>query len=89
MSCTFTIDQLVLLLREGALPAVDWLSAAAIAELDKVVIEQIKPPKAWLGTPAEEVNRHIFFLHIHSLAPTQNLHSFSTCTHTTITDHRR
>jgi aspartate dehydrogenase len=38
----------------GALPAVDWLSAASLAELESVVVEQIKPSNTWLNTPTEQ-----------------------------------
>ncbi|HZP78519.1 MAG TPA: aspartate dehydrogenase [Pseudolabrys sp.] len=38
----------------GAIGALDALAAAAILELDEVVHEIVKPPKAWLGTKAEK-----------------------------------
>ena len=37
-----------------ALPAVDWVSAASLTDLETVVVEQIKPANAWAGTPAEQ-----------------------------------
>ena len=37
----------------GSMPAVDWMGAAALAGCSSVSVTQTKPPKAWLGTPAE------------------------------------
>jgi aspartate dehydrogenase len=37
----------------GALPGVDALSAAKLAGLDQVTLRSSKPPRAWVGTPAE------------------------------------
>ena len=34
---------------------VDWMGAAALAGCDSVSVTQTKPPKAWLGTPGEQV----------------------------------
>lgn len=44
-----------LILCTGSLPAVDWMGAAALDDdgLAEVTVTQTKPPKAWLGTPAE------------------------------------
>lgn len=47
-----------LILCTGSLPAVDWMGAAALADSSSatastVTIIQTKPPRAWLGTPAE------------------------------------
>ena len=44
-----------LLLPSGALPAVDWMSAAALAGDCTVSITQTKPVASWRGTPAEEM----------------------------------
>jgi len=44
-----------LLLASGALPAVDWMSAAALAGGCTVAITQTKPVASWVGTPAEEM----------------------------------
>ncbi|HWP43496.1 MAG TPA: aspartate dehydrogenase [Blastocatellia bacterium] len=44
-----------LLAPSGALGALDAISAAAIGELQEVVLVARKPPAAWKGTPAEEV----------------------------------
>ncbi|MEV0188262.1 aspartate dehydrogenase [Kitasatospora purpeofusca] len=41
-----------LLIAPGAIGGLDWLSAAAIAGLDKVVYKSRKPPQAWAGTEA-------------------------------------
>lgn len=43
-----------LILCTGSMPAVDWMGAAAIAGCKAVSVTQTKPPKAWLGTPAED-----------------------------------
>jgi len=40
----------------GALPGVDALSAAKLAGLTKVTLRSSKPPKAWKGTPAEQMH---------------------------------
>ncbi|MGE4062349.1 MAG: aspartate dehydrogenase [Rhodospirillaceae bacterium] len=37
----------------GALPGVDALAAAKLAGLDSVTLTSSKPPRAWMGTPAE------------------------------------
>jgi len=42
-----------LILCTGSLPAVDWMGSAALATCVEVKVTQIKPPHAWLGTPAE------------------------------------
>ena len=42
-----------LLLASGALPAVDWMQGAALAEVHSVTITQTKPVSSWRGTPAE------------------------------------
>ncbi len=42
-----------LLLAAGALPAVDWMQAAARAPVNSVTITQTKPVSSWRGTPAE------------------------------------
>ena len=44
-----------LLLAGGALPAVDWMQAAALAPVARVLIAQTKPVASWRGTPAEEM----------------------------------
>ena len=43
-----------LILCTGSMPAIDWMGAAALDGCTKVQVTQTKPPKAWLGTPAEE-----------------------------------
>lgn len=42
-----------LILCTGSMPALDWMGSAALADCKIVRVTQIKPPKAWLGTPAE------------------------------------
>ena len=48
-----------LILCTGSMPAVDWMGSAALLNNDGctssnvVQVTQTKPPKAWLGTPAE------------------------------------
>ncbi|MGX9415842.1 aspartate dehydrogenase [Vibrio sp. WJH972] len=44
-----------ILLSSGALPGVDWMSAASLAEVEQVSISQIKPTLSWQGTHAEEL----------------------------------
>ena len=39
----------------GALPGVDWMHGASIADVYGVKITQTKPVKSWLGTPAEDM----------------------------------
>ncbi len=43
-----------LLLSSGALPAVDWMSAASLSKVNDVSIAQTKPVNSWKGTPAEQ-----------------------------------
>lgn len=45
-----------LILCTGSMPGVDWMGAAAMAGCGAVSVTQTKPPKAWLGTPAEAEN---------------------------------
>ena len=45
-----------LILCTGSMPAVDWMGAAAMAGCERVSVTQVKPPNAWLGTPAEEAH---------------------------------
>merc|ERR1712046_83098 len=33
----------------------DWMSSAALEEVEEAVVEQRKKPEGWKGTPAEEV----------------------------------
>lgn len=42
-----------LILCTGSMPALDWMGSAALDACERVTVTQIKPPKAWLGTPAE------------------------------------
>lgn len=42
-----------LILCTGSMPAVDWMGAAALDSCAEVTVTQTKPPKAWLGTPAQ------------------------------------
>jgi aspartate dehydrogenase len=44
-----------LFLAAGALPAVDWMQAAALAPVHDVTISQTKPVRSWLGTQAESL----------------------------------
>ena len=44
-----------ILLAAGALPAVDWMSAASLAGDCAVSITQTKPVSSWVGTPAEDL----------------------------------
>ncbi|MEM7343288.1 MAG: aspartate dehydrogenase domain-containing protein, partial [Chloroflexota bacterium] len=44
-----------LLLASGALPGVDWMTSAALADVDQVMITQTKPVASWRGTPAEQL----------------------------------
>ena len=44
-----------ILLASGALPAIDWMSAASLSEVRKVSITQTKPVTSWIGTPADEL----------------------------------
>lgn len=57
-----------ILIPSGALAAVDALSAASILPLASVTHSIVKPPRAWLGTPAEAIvdlhnltDRTVFF----------------------------
>ncbi|WP_417696225.1 aspartate dehydrogenase [Psychromonas sp.] len=43
-----------ILLSTGALPAVDWMSAASLSEVNNISITQTKPVTSWKNTPAEE-----------------------------------
>lgn len=43
-----------ILLSTGALPAVDWMSAASLSEVKHISITQTKPVKSWKNTPAED-----------------------------------
>ena len=42
-----------LILCTGSMPALDWMGSAALDHCTEVKVTQIKPPRAWLGTPAE------------------------------------
>jgi len=42
-----------LLIAAGAMPGMDWMSSAAIEQVDDVSVTQRKRPEGWLGTPAE------------------------------------
>merc|ERR1712232_788021 len=42
-----------LLIPAGAMPGMDWMSSAALDEVEQVTMEQRKRPEGWLGTPAE------------------------------------
>lgn len=44
-----------MLLASGALPAIDWMSAAARGSECEVTITQEKPLASWCGTPAEKL----------------------------------
>lgn len=43
-----------LILCTGSMPALDWMGSAALQDCSQVRVTQIKPPRAWLGTPAEQ-----------------------------------
>lgn len=43
------------LLSSGALPAIDWMSAASLANVKRVSISQTKPTYSWQGTAAEQL----------------------------------
>mmetsp|Transcript_117870 Transcript_117870/g.227298 ORF Transcript_117870/g.227298 Transcript_117870/m.227298 type:complete len:286 (-) Transcript_117870:87-944(-) len=43
-----------LLIAAGALPGMDWMSSAALENLERVSITQTKQPSGWAGTPAED-----------------------------------
>ena len=45
-----------LILCTGSIPALDWMGSASLDPQDcpKVRVTQIKPPRAWIGTPAEK-----------------------------------
>lgn len=42
-----------LLIAAGAMPALDWMSSAALEHVEEATLEQRKRPEGWLGTPAE------------------------------------
>jgi aspartate dehydrogenase len=42
-----------LLLASGAMPAIDWMSGASLAGDPSATMTMVKPPRSWLGTPAE------------------------------------
>jgi aspartate dehydrogenase len=44
-----------LLIAAGALPGMDWASAAAFEGVEKAAITQTKRPEGWIGTPAEHM----------------------------------
>ncbi len=44
-----------LLIPAGAVGGLDLLTAARVAGLDKVIYTSRKPPKSWMGTPAEKL----------------------------------
>jgi len=53
LSATAEANGSRLILCTGSMPAVDWMGSASLADCEKVLVTQTKPPKAWLGTPAE------------------------------------
>lgn len=42
-------------LSSGALPAIDWMSAVSISDVNYVSIIQSKPVRSWKGTPADDL----------------------------------
>jgi aspartate dehydrogenase len=44
-----------LLLASGALPAVDWMHGASLADVHSVTITQTKPVTSWINTPAAQI----------------------------------
>lgn len=43
-----------IMLPAGSIAAIDWLAAARMSGLQRVLYRSRKPPVAWLGTPAEK-----------------------------------
>ena len=46
-----------LLLAAGAMPGMDWMSAASLDHVDELAVTQTKHPRGWAGTPAESALR--------------------------------
>lgn len=44
-----------LLLSAGALPGIDWMSAASFSKVNDISITQTKPVESWKNTPAENI----------------------------------
>eukprot|EP00929_Paragymnodinium_shiwhaense_P105575 TRINITY_DN70618_c0_g1_i1.p1 TRINITY_DN70618_c0_g1~~TRINITY_DN70618_c0_g1_i1.p1 ORF type:complete len:290 (-),score=62.66 TRINITY_DN70618_c0_g1_i1:99-926(-) len=42
-----------LLIAAGAMPGMDWMSSAALDDIEEIVMEQRKKPEGWKGTPAD------------------------------------
>lgn len=42
-----------LLIAAGAMPGLDWMSSAALEDVEEITLEQRKRPEGWVGTPAE------------------------------------
>ena len=51
-----------LILCTGSMPALDWMGSASLQDCSEVKVTQIKPPKAWLGTPAEQAHPDLLSL---------------------------
>ncbi len=51
-----------LILCTGSMPALDWMGSASLEDCSEVKVTQVKPPRAWLGTPAERAHSDLLTL---------------------------